>query len=79
MEKRQSGPMQEITSTAADVRFESTSDRLYIKASGVPAAFGGPETWLFEYDLRQRNQTGHAKVDPSVLPQECTVSNAPAR
>lgn len=63
----------------ADVRFESTSDRLYIKASGVPAAFGGPETWLFEYDLRQRNQTGHAKVDPSVLPQECTVSNAPAR
>lgn len=71
--------MQEITSTAADVRFESTSDRLYIKASGVPAAFGGPETWLFEYDLRQRNQTGHAKVDPSVLPQECTVSNAPAR
>jgi hypothetical protein len=60
----------------ADVRFNQTRERLYIKASGMPAAFGGPQTWLFEYDLRQRHQTGHARVDPSVLPQECPVNNS---
>ena len=55
----------------ADVRLDPTNDRLYIKAEGVPAAFGGPQTWLFEYDLRQRRQTNRARVDPSVLPPEC--------
>jgi hypothetical protein len=60
----------------ADVHFDPTSERLYIKATGVAAAFGGPQTWLFEYDLRQRQQTGHARVDPSVLPQECPVNNS---
>lgn len=60
----------------ADVRFDRTTGRLYVKASGAPAAFGGPQTWLFEYDLRQRRQTGHARVDPSVLPQECPVINS---
>ena len=59
----------------ADVRFDRTSERLYIEASGVPAAFGGHQTWLFEYDLRQRHQTGHARVDPNVLPQECPANN----
>src|SRR5579863_3715643 len=61
----------------ADVRFDPVTELLYVKASGIPAAFGGPQTWLFEYDLRQQQQTGRAKVDPSVLPQECAVSNAP--
>jgi hypothetical protein len=55
----------------ADVRFDHEGDRLYVKASGAPAAFGGPQTWLFEYDLRQKRQTGRVLVDPSVLPQEC--------
>lgn len=60
----------------ADVRFDPTSERLYIKASGVPASFGGSQTWLFEYNLRHRRQTGRARVDPSVLPQECLVTNS---
>jgi len=55
----------------ADVRFDPTNDRLYIKAEGQPAAFGGPQTWLFEYDLKQRRQTQRARIDPSVLPPEC--------
>ena len=55
----------------ADVRFDQTSERLYVKAKGIPAAFGGPQTWLFEYDLRQRRQTQRARIDPSVLPPEC--------
>lgn len=60
----------------ADVRFERNNDRLYIKASGQPAFFGGPQTWLFEYDLAGRRQTAHAKVDPIVLPQECPLNPA---
>ena len=60
----------------ADVRFDPTSERLYIKASGMPAVFGGPQTRLFEYDLRQRHQTRHARVDPSVLPQGCPVKTS---
>jgi hypothetical protein len=55
----------------ADVRFDPAKDDLYIKASGVPAAFGGVQTWLFEYDIIHRHQTRRARVDPSVLPQEC--------
>jgi hypothetical protein len=55
----------------ADVRFDQAAGLLYVKAKGAPAAFGGPQTWLFEYDLRQRRQTGRVMVDPSVLPQEC--------
>ncbi|MGH9147381.1 MAG: hypothetical protein ACRD1Q_11770 [Vicinamibacterales bacterium] len=55
----------------SDVRFDGAGDLLYIKARGAPAAFGGPQTWLFEYDLRKRRQTGRLLVDPQVLPQEC--------
>lgn len=60
----------------ANVRFDRTGGKLYIKASGIPAVFGGPQTWLFEYDLRQRRQTQREQVDPSVLPQECPVANS---
>ena len=55
----------------ADVRLDAATDHLYIKASGVPAVFGGPQTWLFEYDLNKRGQIGRARVDPGVLPPEC--------
>ena len=74
MEKRQSQQMPYIY--PADVRFDRANERLYIKATGVPAAFGGPQTWLFEYDLKKRQQTGRARVDPSVLPQECPIDNS---
>ncbi|MGH9642893.1 MAG: hypothetical protein ACRD3Q_10735, partial [Terriglobales bacterium] len=35
----------------ADVRFDSASQRLYIKASGLALPFGKPLTALYEYDL----------------------------
>jgi hypothetical protein len=55
----------------ADVRFDDRAGLLYVKASGHRAAFGEAQTWLFEYDLRQRRQRERALVDPDVLPREC--------
>jgi hypothetical protein len=55
----------------ADVRFDQAADLLYVKAKGAPASSNEPQTWLFEYDLRRRRQTGRIPVDPGVLPQEC--------
>ena len=57
----------------ADVRFDGSKDRLFVKASGEPAAFGGPQTWLFEFDLARRQQMDRVRVDPTVLPPECEV------
>lgn len=57
----------------ADVRLDQSREKLYSKASGVPAAFGGPQTWLFEFDLNSRKQIGRARVDPKVLTKECQV------
>ena len=59
----------------ADVRFDRTSEHVYVKASGRPAAFGGEQTWLFELDLQQRRQVQKVRVEPRVLPEECPVSN----
>jgi hypothetical protein len=61
----------------SDVRVDHAQEKLYIKAAGTPAAFGGPQTWLFQYDLRQRHETARAEVDPWVLPSEC--SSMPVR
>jgi len=44
---------------------------LYVRAIGYRAFGGKAETWLFEYDMRQRRQRGRALVDPAVLPPEC--------
>ena len=57
----------------ADVRLDQSHDKLFSKASGIPAAFGGPQTWLFEFDLNSRQQIGRARVDPTVLTKECQV------
>ena len=56
----------------ADVRLDPTSNRLYIKASGL-AVLGGQQTWLFEYDLNTRRQIERERVDPRGLPQECQI------
>jgi hypothetical protein len=58
----------------ADVRFDRQKERLFVKASGVPAAFGGPQTWLFDFDLAHRQQMDRVRVDPTVLPGECKVN-----
>ena len=59
----------------ADVRFDRPSGRLYVKAAGVTAAFNSDQTWLFEYDLLQRHSIHRVRVDPSVLPHECPLTN----
>ena len=56
-----------------DVRLDRRSDTLFVKASGITAAFSQPQTWLFEYDLNSRRQIARKRVDPSVLPQECQI------
>ena len=58
----------------SDVRFESAANRLYVRADGRPAAFGGPQTWLFEYDLRRRQRTGRVRVALGTLPQVCEAA-----
>lgn len=55
----------------ADVRVDRAKDRLFVKASGITAAFGAPQTWLFEFDLIHRKQISRAKINPAVLPHEC--------
>ena len=59
-----------------DVRIDSGHTHLYIRARGRPAGSfsGASQTWLFEYDLRQRRQTARLRVDETVLPPECAPS-----
>ena len=54
-----------------DVRLDPSAELLYVRAGGYRAVGGKPETWLFEYDMRQRRQRGRALVDRNVLPPEC--------
>jgi hypothetical protein len=55
----------------SDVRFQRIGNRLYIRAEGRPAVFGGQQTWLFEYDLERRRRTGRVRVVEGVLSQVC--------
>jgi hypothetical protein len=55
----------------ADVRLSAESDRLYVKAEGMPATSSTAETWLFDYDLRRRKLASRARVDPRSLPRAC--------
>jgi hypothetical protein len=57
----------------AVVRLDRGNGTLFIKASGITAAFSQPQTWLFEYDLNNRRQIARKRVDPSALPQECQI------
>jgi hypothetical protein len=62
----------------ADVRIDPASQHIYVKASGTPAVpIGGPQTWLFEYDLRARHRVGKLRVDPAVLQEECAAAPPP--
>jgi hypothetical protein len=63
----------------ADVRVDATGELLYVTASGHRAIGGKAETWLFEYDMRQRRQRGRALVDRDVLPPECQRRNESTR
>jgi hypothetical protein len=57
----------------ADVRIDRQHERLYVKADGSAGGWR-PETWLFDYDLRQRRENGRLLVDPRVLPPECAAA-----
>lgn len=54
-----------------DVRVDATGDLLFVKAQGSSVRGGGPQTWLFEYDLRQRQLVEKLRVDPFSLPSDC--------
>jgi hypothetical protein len=54
-----------------DVRLDSGSDTLFIKADGTNDATNKRETWVIEYDLNRRQQISRNLVDPAVLPEEC--------
>jgi len=56
-----------------DVRVDRGRDMLYVKASGLAAGIWS-ETWLYEYDIRQRKVLSRVLVDPAVLPPECSMS-----
>jgi len=56
----------------SDVRIDSTGSLLYVKARGLAGGIR-EETWLYEYDLRRRQQVSQLLVDPSVLPAECPM------
>jgi hypothetical protein len=55
-----------------DVRLDASTGRLYVRARGI-AVLDGEQTWLFEYDLNRRRETGRNRVDEKVLPQLCQI------
>jgi len=57
----------------SDVRLDSRSDLLYVKARGLAGGIS-QQTWLFEYDLRGQRLLKSLEVADSVLPAECPSS-----
>ena len=55
----------------ADLRISAGNDRLYVKMTGVPASRRASQTWLFDFDLRQRKELRRLLVDQNALPPEC--------
>jgi hypothetical protein len=55
----------------ADVRVSSDFSRIFVKADGLAGGMWR-ETWLYEYDLVQLRQVSKVRVDPAVLPPECS-------
>jgi len=55
----------------SDVRYDRELNRLYVRTSGRPPAFGGDQTWLFEYDLQRRRRTDRKRAEPSALVALC--------
>jgi len=55
-----------------DVRVNAGRDRLYVKARGSAGGIW-EETWLFEYDLRNRKEVTRQLVRPDALPAECPM------
>ncbi len=55
----------------ADVRFDPSSSRLYVRCSGRPVLSDSNQTWLFEYNLAERREVRSVLVDPNVLSPPC--------
>ena len=58
----------------ADVRLDLSNRRLYVRGSGHPAVSTSLQTWLIEYDLRERREIERLLVDPKTLPEVCPLS-----
>jgi hypothetical protein len=56
----------------SDVRHDAPSGRLYVKARGLAGGMSD-QTWLYEYDLKNRKQLRKQRVYPDALPQECDI------
>ena len=55
-----------------DVRWDASQNLLFIKTDGAPAVGPERETWLFTYDVHERRPRARVRVDPDVLPPECS-------
>jgi hypothetical protein len=55
----------------SDIRLNRRDELLYVKAYGSAGGFA-TQTWLFEYDLRQRAIIKRLRVTNGVLQAECT-------
>jgi hypothetical protein len=60
----------------ADIRIDGGNDLLYTKTSGWAGGIWH-ETWLFEFDLRQRRISNSALVADKALPGECRDPRLP--
>lgn len=60
----------------ADVRIDRRRDLLYVRASGLAGGIWH-ETWLFEFDLRQKMLLQRHRVKDEVLPPVCPGTAAP--
>ena len=59
----------------SDVRVDTESDFLYIKAEGVGVGLTH-ETWLFAYDLHRKRIADRRLIRNGVLPGECPELSA---
>jgi hypothetical protein len=57
----------------SDVRFNTQTNLLFVKASGLAAGINH-ETWLFEYDLLGKRLVERRRVKDTALPTECPDS-----
>ena len=55
----------------ADVRYDRSSGRLFVKADGLAGGIHR-QTWLVEFNVNSRQEVRRQRVDPEVMPPECT-------
>lgn len=56
----------------SDVRMDVRNDLLYTKAHGLAGGIS-EQTWLFEYNIRNRQITGRARITNGALTAKCAA------